>query len=252
MGDGVKILALIPARGGSKSIPRKNLLKLADKPLIAHTIGQALASTRITRTIVSTDDDEIASVARAYGADVPFLRPSELAQDASPDIGVFAHALQWLSDHEGYHCDLVVHLRPTGPVRRVSRIDEAIEMFMRHPTADSLRSVTPASQTPYKMWRVVDGMLQPVIRIDGVESFCLPRQALPDVYWQNGYVDLIRPDVILRQGQMCGDAILPFVMAEPIYELDYPEDVAHVEAALRAIECDDATADRPRRARHAV
>lgn len=252
MGDGVKILAVIPARGGSKSIPRKNLLMLAGKPLIAHSIGQALTSSRITRTIVSTDDDEIARVARDYGAEVPFTRPAELAQDASPDIGVFTHALQWLSDHEDYHCDIVVHLRPTGPVRRVSRIDQAIELFMQHPAADSLRSVSLALQTPYKMWRVIDGMLQPVVRIAEVESYCLPRQALPDVYWQNGYVDLIRPHVILRHGQMCGDTILPFVVEEPIYELDYPEDVVRVEAALHAIERGEAAAAPRRSARHAV
>ena len=114
-----EIMALIPARGGSKSIPRKNLMMIAGKPLIAYSIEHALQSRYVTRTIVSTDDPEIADVARGLGAEVPFLRPSEFAQDLSPDIDVFRHALTWLRDRQGYQCELVVHLRPTGPVRRV-------------------------------------------------------------------------------------------------------------------------------------
>src|SRR4249919_39335 len=111
------ILALIPARGGSKSIPRKNLLPIAGKPLIAYSIEHALMSQHVTRTVVSTDDPEIASVARACGAEVPFMRPAEFAQDLSTDLEVFRHALTWLREHERYECGLVVHLRPTGPVR---------------------------------------------------------------------------------------------------------------------------------------
>jgi len=133
-----EILALIPARGGSKGIPRKNIKVVAGKPLIAYSIEQALASRFITRTIVSTDDPEIAQVAREFGAKVPFMRPGEFAQDLSPDIDVFRHALKWLRDRDGYACDLVVHLRPTGPVRRVELIDQAIELILNDPEADSL------------------------------------------------------------------------------------------------------------------
>lgn len=228
-----EILALIPARGGSKSIPHKNLLVVAGKPLIAYSIEQALASRHITRTIVSTDDEEIAQVARDFGADVPFLRPAEFAQDRSPDIDVFRHALEWLRDREAYTCELVVHLRPTGPVRRVDRIDEALELMLNRTDADSLRSVTRPAQTPYKMWRITDGYLQPLLRVDGIaESYCLPRQALPEVFWQNGYVDIVRPDVVLRQGKMCGEKIIPFVVQEPVLEIDYQDSVLLVEAAL--------------------
>ena len=232
-----QILALIPARGGSKSIPRKNLLMVGGKPLIAHSIEQALASRRITRTIVSTDDAEIADVARQYGADVPFMRPSDLAQDLSPDIDVFRHALGWLRDREGYHCDLVVHLRPTGPVRRVALIDEAVELLLRSPDAHSLRSVSRALQTPYKMWRIVDGHLDPLLRIDGVpEPHCMPRQSLPGVYWQNGYVDIVRPAVVIELGMMTGQKIVPFVVDDPVLELDYPDAIPHLEAALSALQ----------------
>ncbi len=247
-----EILAIIPARGGSKSIPRKNLMMLAGKPLIAYSIEQALASRHVTRTIVSTDDDEIARVARGHGAEVPFMRPAALAQDLSTDLEVFRHALETLRDAESYACDLVVHLRPTGPVRRTARVDEAIDLMLRHGDADSLRSVTAPSQTPYKMWRVVGGLLEPVIPVESGEPYCLPRQSLPEVYWQNGYVDIVRPHVVLEQGMMCGRRILPFVMHEPVYELDYPENIACVEAALAALQRGDPDCEPPRDIRHPV
>lgn len=226
-----EVLALIPARGGSKSIPRKNLLMLAGKPLIAHAIAHAKAARNITRIVVSTDDDEIAQVARDHGAEVPFMRPAVFAQDLSPDIDVFRHALKTLSDG-GYACDAVVHLRPTSPVRDGRRIDEAIELFLSRPDADSLRSVTPATQSPFKMWRIVDGLMQPIVRTGDRESQSQPRQQLPQVFWQNGYVDIVRPAVVIARGEMCGDRVLPFIMDEPVYELDYPESIATAEAAL--------------------
>jgi CMP-N,N'-diacetyllegionaminic acid synthase len=231
-----EILALIPARGGSKGIPRKNLLPLAGKPLIAYSIEQALASRFITRTIVSTDDPEIARVAKAHGADVPFARPADLAQDASSDLEVFRHALTTLRDAEGYRCECVVHLRPTGPVRSVERIDEAIATFLDHPEADSLRSVTWPAQTPYKMWRRDGEYLKPCLEVAGVaEAHSQPRQSLPEIYWQNGYIDIVRPRVVLDLNQIAGSRIVPFVMHEPVFELDYPEDIPRVEAELRRL-----------------
>lgn len=230
-----EILALIPARGGSKGIPRKNLLPIAGKPLIAYSIEHARASGHITRVIVSTDDEEIAAVARAHGADVPFMRPAQYAQDDSLDLEVFRHALATLRDEEGYACECVVHLRPTGPVRQVSRIDEAVALFLAHPEADSLRSVTSPEHTPYKMWRKSGDYLEPLLTVEGVaEPYCQPRQRLPEVFWQNGYVDIIRSRTILDLGLMCGHRILPFVMDEPVLELDYPESIPAIEAALRA------------------
>ena len=117
----------------------------------------------MTRTIVSTDDTEIANVSREHGAEVPFMRPAEYAQDLSLDFDVFRHALQWLADHEGYRPELVVQLRPTGPVRRVELMDQAITLMLDHPEADSLRSVSAPIQTPYKMWRMEHGYLQPLL-----------------------------------------------------------------------------------------
>jgi N-acylneuraminate cytidylyltransferase len=235
MSDGV--LALIPARGGSKGIPRKNVMCVAGKPLIAYSIQQAQASRRIRRVLVSTDDPEIAEVSRAWGAEVPFLRPAEFAQDMSPDIDVFRHALGWLAAQEGYRPELVVHLRPTGPARRVELVDAAIDLLSAHPEADAVRSVSPPIQTPYKMWRLgADGCLEPLLRLEGVaDCQSIPRQRLPKVYWQNGYVDVIRPRAVLEKDSMWGTRVLPFMVEEPLLELDYPEDIPAVEAALRAL-----------------
>ena len=241
-----EVLALIPARGGSKSIPRKNLLPIAGQPLIAHSIAQALASRHITRTIVSTDDEEIARVARACGAGVPFMRPAAIAGDRSTDFEVFQHALAWLRDREGYACACVVHLRPTGPVRRVERIDEAIAAFLANGEADSLRSVTTPSQTPYKMWRMRGAYLEPCLTASSIpEAHSQPRQALPEVFWQNGYVDIVRPSVILERQSICGDRVLPFVMHETIYELDYPEQIARAEEALLRLQRGEPLHDEP-------
>ncbi|HEY6802555.1 MAG TPA: acylneuraminate cytidylyltransferase family protein [Pyrinomonadaceae bacterium] len=227
------ILALVPARGGSKSIPRKNLLLIAGKPLLAYSIEQALSSKHITRTIVSTDDQEIADVARQFSAEVPFMRPAEFAQDLSTDLDVFRHALEWLRERENYQPELVVHLRPTGPVRKVKLIDRAIEILLTNQQADSLRSVSLALQTPYKMWQIIDDTLKPILSLDDVaEPYSLPRQQLPKVYWQNGYVDIVRPRVVLEKGSMSGDDILPFVVNEPMLEIDHEDDVAKVEEAL--------------------
>ena len=230
-----EVIALIPARGGSKSIPRKNLLRIAGRPLIAHSIAHALGSRHITRTIVSTEDAEIAEVAAACGAEVPFIRPAEFARDESPDIDVFRHALGWLRDHDTI-CDLVVHLRPTGPVRRTALIDAAIERMLAHPEADSLRSVSRPLESPFKMWRIADGYLEPLVAVAGIpEPHSAPRQQLPEVFWQNGYVDVIRPAVVMEGGSMCGRVILPFVVDEPIFEIDYPDSIAAAEAALTGI-----------------
>jgi len=232
-----EVLALIPARGGSKGIPRKNLLMVAGKPLISYSIQQALASNLVTRTIVSTDDKDIADIACKYGAEVPFMRPSEFASDFSPDIDVFRHALLWLREKEGYECDCVVHLRPTGPVRRVQLIDKAIQLLLDNPHADSVRAVSKAMQTPYKMWHMENGLLKPLLSVAGMkESYCQPRQLLPQVYWQNGYVDIVRSGIIIDKGEMCGDRILPFLVNEPIYELDYLESIPALEKALKELE----------------
>lgn len=230
------VLALILARGGSKSIPRKNILEVAGKPLIAHTIAHGLASKYVNRVIVSTDDEPIAAVARSFGAETPFLRPSKISQDGSTDFEAFHHCLTWIRENQPEMMpDLVVQLRATNPVRNVERIDEAIAIMLANPQVDGLKSVSRPSESPFKMWvEAGNGLVRPAMQLDDVaEPHCLPRQALPQVWWQNGYVDIVRPRVILDKGMMYGDTVVPFVVNEKIHELDYPEDLPAIETALR-------------------
>lgn len=240
------VLALIPARGGSKSVPRKNLLPVAGKPLIAYSILHAQRSASITRVVVSTDDDEIAEVARRYGAEVPFKRPAEAASDTATDFQVFRHALRWLLEHEGYVPELVVHLRPTGPVRETALIERAVQLMLATPEADALRSVGTAEQTPYKMWRIEGSLLRPLIELPGhPEAHSMPRQKLPTAYWQNGYVDIVRPRTILELESMTGKVVLPFVVEGKIHELDYLDQVPALEAAVKAWLAGDTAAQAP-------
>lgn len=254
MTDSLKVLALIPARGGSKGIPRKNILDLLGKPVIAYSILHGKQSRLINRVIVSTDDAEIADVSRQWGAEVPFMRPAEFAGDLSPDIDVFRHCLTWLRDHEGYVPDMVVHLRPPGPVRRVEHIDEAIQLLADHPEADAVRSVTMALQSPYKMWHIApDGTLSPIMRIeDMADCQSVPRQSLPTVYWQNGYVDVIRPRAVLDKQSMWGDTALPYIVNDQLFEIDYPENIPAVEAALKRLQAGLSPDETPTEGRHPV
>jgi CMP-N-acetylneuraminic acid synthetase len=247
------ILALIPARGGSKGVPGKNIMSIGGRPLIAYSILHAKASRRINRVVVSTDDPEISNVAMEWGAEVPFIRPAQYARDSSPDIDVFRHALSWLKENEGYEPEMVVHLRPPGPVRRVELIDEAIDLLGAHPDVDAVRSVSPALQTPYKMWSItLEGYLAPVLQLEGtVDCQSLPRQQLPKVFWQNGYVDVVRPRAVLEKNSMWGERVLPFVVAETLFELDYPEDIPAIEEALKRVEI-AATVEAARRADRAA
>jgi YrbI family 3-deoxy-D-manno-octulosonate 8-phosphate phosphatase len=215
-------LALIPARGGSKGIPRKNIRSFAGYPLIAWSIAAARQSGLVTRLIVSTDDDEIAAVAREYGAETPYLRPAELAQDKTTDLPVFEHALKWLEDVEGYRPEVVVHLRPTSPFRPPTLVDDAIRILLEHKDSDCVRGVVPAGQNPFKMWRFNgdDKPLNPLVEVDGIpESYNAPRQLLPSVYWQTGHIDAIRVSTITHKQSLTGDAIYPLVI-DPRYTVD--------------------------------
>ena len=217
----MKILVLIPARGGSKSIPRKNIRLLAGHPLIAYSIAAGRQARLVTRTIVSTDDEEIASVARQYGAETPFLRPAEFAQDNTTDFPVFTHALGWLKENEGYQPEIVVQLRPTSPIRPPELVDAAIQLLLDHPQADSVRGIVPSGQNPFKMWRVdEEGRMRPLLSVAGIaEPFNAPRQALPLTYWQTGHIDAIRTRTILEKSSLSGDTILPLHI-DPRYTID--------------------------------
>lgn len=228
-----EILAIIPARGGSKGIPRKNIKLLGDIPLIAFSIAAGLQARSINRVIVSTDDEEIAKCARQYGAEVPFLRPRKLAGDNVIDLPVLSHALEWLNANEMYRPDIIVQLRPTSPFRPLSCIDEAVNILMNDPDADCVRAVTPSGQTPYKMWRIENGQMIPLLQSDIPEHYNMPRQRLPETYWQTGQIEVIRRDTILKKHSPTGDRLLPIIIdAKYVIDIDSLEQWKFAEYML--------------------
>lgn len=237
----MKILALIPARGGSKGLPRKNVLPLDGHPLIAYSIAAALSSPRIDRVVVTTDSEEIAEIARKYGAETPFIRPKDLAGDFTTDLETFQHALNWLEENEGYKPDAVFQFRPTTPIRFQSEIEKVIDLLNTHSEADSVRSIALAPVTPYKMW-VMDGPetpLNPLLSLPGVEEpFNMPRQKLPPVYWHTGTYDLIRTQVIRSQNSMTGKVILPLVQDEKMaVDIDHLVEFQRATEVIKSTEC---------------
>jgi CMP-N-acetylneuraminic acid synthetase len=185
----VNVLAVIPARGGSKSVPNKNITPVGGKPLIAWTIEAALACPAVDRVLVTTDSPSISSVAAACGADVPFLRPDFLAGDAAPSIDAVLHALEWVAEHEKYYPDIVVALQPTSPLRTAADIASAIGLA-RDSDVQSVVSLTEAAQHPHWM-NVIDGSGYVRDFLPGVAAAAC-RQDLPVVYAQNGAISLAR------------------------------------------------------------
>lgn len=234
------VLAIIPARGGSKGLPDKNIRLLAGHPLIAYSIKAALDCPLISRVIVSTDSEQIAEIAKSYGAEVPFMRPTEYAQDMSTDLEVFRHALEWLEKYDNYIPDLVVQLRPTSPVRFKNDIENCIAK-LRNSDADSLRVVTSAFNNPFKMWIVEDQdqPMKPLLHLDVIsESYNQPRQNLPDVHWQTGMLDVIRTRVIREQKSMSGNTILPYLIEQKFaLDIDDLDNFNRAEEMIRKYDC---------------
>ena len=222
------ILALIPARGGSKGIPRKNIIDIAGYPVIAYSIAVAKLSKYINRVIVTTDDAEIADVSRRFGAEAPFLRPKEISGDKSLDIEFFHHALEWLKKNEEYSPDLIVHLRPTTPFRDFRVVDEAITDMIKDKKATSLRSSEIFDrESPYKMFKAEGAYYDFFGKEDfkkDEEYYNYPRQAFPVTYQPNGYVDIVKPSVLLKTGMLHGKRIRIFVTEKSV-ELDNLMDV---------------------------
>jgi CMP-N,N'-diacetyllegionaminic acid synthase len=213
-------LAVIPARGGSKRIPRKNLAVLGGKPLIAYTIEASLSSERLSRSIVSTDDDQIASVAKQLGAEVPFLRPVELAQDKSAVLGAINHTLAHL-ELQGDRIDAVVLLQPTSPFRTGRHIDEAIELF-ESSGADTVTAVCNAREHPYYTWTVENGRLRPFFTL---EKQLMARQDLPRAVIENGSIYVIKRS-LLAENRIYGSIIVPYLMPpEDGVDIDTDDDL---------------------------
>lgn len=221
-------LGVIVARGGSKRLPRKNIALLGGVPLIGHTIAAAVKARRLWRTVVSTDDQEIADVAKSLGADVPFLRPSALALDHSPAIGVLRHAVEFVEKENGHVIDAVVLLQTTSPFRTGSHIDEALEIF-EMTNADTVTAVNPVIEHPYWSWRIENDCLVPLFSKKHIET---ERGSLPAVYIENGALYIVRRNHILN-GVLYGDRVVPFIMdSRDTMDIDTMEDLLWAEFKL--------------------
>jgi CMP-N,N'-diacetyllegionaminic acid synthase len=211
----MRILGLIPARKGSKSITNKNIRLINGKPLLAYSVEHAAQSKLINRILVSTDSDKYGRIARKHGAEYLFLRPGNISGDKATDLEVFKHALDWLLMNENYVPDICVHLRPTYPIRDPQDIDNMIKIITGNPEIDSVRSVAISPETPYKMWsRNEEGYIKPLLDCKIPEAYNQPRQILPVVYLQNACIDVIRTSTILHKKSMTGDRIYGYIMEQ--------------------------------------
>lgn len=219
-GKSTSVWAIIPARGGSKGLPKKNVRTLSGFPLIAFSIAAARACPMIERTFVTTDDPEIAEVARFYGAEAPFLRPKEFSEDHSPDREFLLHFLNWSQSNLGLIPMLLVHLRPTTPLRDPKVVTDAIRYFSSLTFESSLRSAHVSPESPFKWFRMsLDKTWRPLLEMDAIDSTNRIRQDFENVYIPNGYVDILRSEQILSAPSIHGHRIASFVTQEVI-EID--------------------------------
>jgi CMP-N-acetylneuraminic acid synthetase len=231
----VDLTAIITARGGSKGIPNKNLVLLAGKPLICWTIEAALGSPSVGRVLVSTDNEAIAEAACNGGAEVPFLRPAELARDDSPHIDVVCHALDWLKQQKGSLPDYVLLLQPTSPLRSSADIEQAFAIGCAR-NADAVVSVTEAEQHPYLTKQITDAGT--LVNFIATDIPYLRRQALPKVYALNGALYLTRPAVLLEQRTFMPARTFPYVMPrERSLDIDHPWDLYLANLILEDGKC---------------
>lgn len=231
-----KTLAIIPARSGSKSIRDKNIIDFLGKPLIAHSIEHALQSMEIDRVIVSTDSPGYAEIARKYGAETPFIRPDEISGDESTDLECFHHALNWLQQNEGGIPEILVHLRPTYPIRRISDIDNIVRVLRQNPELDSVRSISIAPEPPFKMWfKGEHGLIDPVVKSNIPDAHSIARQQLPKTYLQNAAIDAVRSRTILEMNSMAGNKIFGYEMSDN-FDIDYGKDLDRARRYARVKE----------------
>jgi len=219
-----KLKVIIPARGGSKGVHRKNLKLLNGLPLIAYPIIAAKECKYISDIYVSTEDEEISKFSKRYGAKV-IDRPYKYATDTSLDIDVMRHAVEYLSDYGD-----IVHLRATTPIVNSSKIDDAIEYFFSNPDCTGLRSAHEAPETAYKSFKKTGDYWQGLFDNEySGDYYNLPRQALPKTYQANGYVDIIRPETFMNSDRLHGDKMLAFI-TEFTHEVDTIHDLKIIEA----------------------
>lgn len=229
------VLGLITARDGSKGIPRKNIVPLLGRPLMAYTCEAALGSRALARVVLSTDGDEIASIGRQAGVEVPFVRPAHLSRDDTPSIEVALHAVQWLEEHASWRTDVLVLLQPTSPLRTSRHIDEAVALLRDDPAAGTVVSVTqvPHRFNPYSIMEIHEGRLTPYVP-DPLPFDRFRRQNLPTFYARNGPAVLVtRRDVLVGRRSFYGERIRPYPMTRlESLDIDDEFDLTCAAAAL--------------------
>lgn len=233
----MKILGIIPARGGSKSVPRKNIKDLGGKPLIAWTIEAAKESGVCDRIILTTDDTEISGVGKKWGAEAPFMRPAELAEDKTPTLPVVQHAVVWLKENEGYEPDAVMILQPTTPFRQPEHIRGAVELLEKT-NADSVVGVAeiPGNYNPHWAFRVEDDLAATLYLGGPIKSRIKRRQDLPKAYSPNGAIYLFRPKFLFdgADPNFYGNDVRAYITEEKYcVNIDSPEDWEFAENAVR-------------------
>ncbi|MBO8161753.1 MAG: acylneuraminate cytidylyltransferase family protein [Thermosipho sp. (in: Bacteria)] len=230
----MEVLAFIPARGGSKGVPKKNIRLLAGKPLIAYSIEQAKESKYISRIIVSTESEEIAEIAREWNAEV-IKRPEELARDETPTIDTIIHALDYLKKEENYTPDIVVLLQPTSPLRTSEDIDSAIELFLNIQDCLSLVSVTEFDHPPFWAIKIEDNLLKPLF---GKEYFRMRRQELPKAYRPNGAIFISTPKVLRKYKTFYTPKTIAYIMPpERSVDIDTEFDFLLAEFLINKLRC---------------
>jgi CMP-N-acetylneuraminic acid synthetase len=228
----VKILAIIPARGGSKGVPRKNIIEINGSPLISYTISAALDVNRLTDIVVSTDNPEIAEISRKLGAQVPFMRPLDLSSDQAQSAPVIEHALFFMEKIKNFKYDAILMLQPTSPLRTSKHIEESLDLFKSNECDSVVSIASVGGNHPFRMKRLINNQL--VNYIDQGFWNMKPRQSLPDVYIRNGAIYLIRREAFLQQRQLIGNNCLGYVMSDSeSTNIDTPIDLKIAELLLK-------------------
>ncbi|MDC0308929.1 acylneuraminate cytidylyltransferase family protein [bacterium] len=229
----MKIVSIIPARGGSKSIPKKNIQLINQKPLLAYSIAYSLKSKLVNKTVVTTDSTEIAVIAKKYGAMVPFLRPAEYADDDSRDYLFMRHALDYF-ENEGEIYDLYVLLRPTSPIRSENLIERSIDILNKYKNATSVRSVAKIKEHPLRAWKAnSEGGISGFVD-DLIEPYNWPRQELPEIYFQTGDIEVIKRETLLS-GSISGSNVYPLLIEHSeMLDIDNFKDLGKASDILKS------------------
>lgn len=233
-----RVLAIVPARGGSRSIPGKNIKNFLGKPLIFWTIDAAFKSGVLDRVIVSTDDRKIASIAKKFGAEIPFIRPSRLAGDTTPTLPVLQHAVRWLEKNESYQPDAVMLLEPVSPSRQPFHIREALHEFKKS-SADSVVSVTeaPAQYNPHWLFKKNPSGFGELFTGEGARNIIPRRQFLPKVHAKNGAIYIMKPSNLFQNPpSIFGKKVKLYVMGSQYnIDIDEPEDWHRAEENVKRL-----------------